>query len=142
MTISDENAMRTAYRRASIIPESFKPVQVNDYTPAITHSDIDNGVITRYFVRPSNTGSPSEIIEVSPPVFNQLNVNNFYTTTSLQWLIRGTIDTTHGLTEDGTPIILQYGVPESNQRSVLIADEDLPGLSIIVTNYLRFYQGL
>ncbi len=142
MTIQRDNELRTSYRQSTRGTATFKPIQIDDFTPLITDKDVTNGSITRYFTRSANNFTPAEIVEISKTVYDGLKTNNFYTVTSLKWLIRGPVDTTTGLTEDNQPIILQYGVIDANQKSITIADKYLPGLALVVTNYVRFYQGL
>ena len=142
MTTQRDNQLRAAYRQSTTSGPAFKPVQVDDYTPSITNKDVTNGWITRYFARTANNFTPAEIVEVSPTAYTKLTTNHFYTTISLRWTLRGPVDTTTGLTDGNQPIILQYGVIDANQKAVQIADEFLPGLALVVTNYVRFYQGL
>jgi hypothetical protein len=118
------------------------PVRIDEYVPFITTKDIQDGEIPRYFVRSTNNSSPAEIVEVAPATFHKLQGHNFYTLVSLRWIIRGPVDTVTGLTDTGQPIILQYGVADANKRSVEIADQIMPGITKVVTNYVRFYQGL
>jgi hypothetical protein len=142
MTIARDNELRLTYARSTNIPSAFVPVKLDEYVPLVTDGDYARGFITRYFVRSANNVATSEIIEVDEGTYNSLYTNNFYVVTSMYWTIRGTVDTTIGLTIDDQPIILQYGVVDANQRAVDIAEQSMPGIKHAVTNLTRFYQGL
>lgn len=140
MSIERDNELRATYGQYAEIPSSMVPIRIDEYVPSITIKNVQAGEITRYFVRSANNSSPAEIIEISATTFHRLYNHNFYILVSLRWIIRGTIDTTVGLTKSGEPIILQYGVIDANKKSVEIGDQSLPGLKNVVTNFLRFYQ--
>jgi hypothetical protein len=129
------------YERLGGGPQALLPVDVPDYTPVINRKDIDNGEIVRYFARPVHQRSPSEIVEISKPTFQNLSNNKLYNVVSLRWLIRGKIDDVPGLTNINTPTRLYTGVRTANRLSVEIADERMPGLKTIITDYIKFWQG-
>lgn len=142
MGIPRDNELRTAYRNAVSVSSTFKPVRITEYVPFITSKDTERGYVNRYFVCPVSESTPAAIIEVDQSTFTKLQSNNFYKFTTLKWIIRGAIDTVTALTETQQPIILRYGVVDANKKAVEIANGELPGMADIVTNFVRFYQGL
>jgi hypothetical protein len=129
------------YQRLGGGPSVFQPVDVIDYVPLINKKDIDNGEIIRYFARPVHQSSPSEIVEIDKPTFQSLSNNKLYNVVSLRWLIRGKVADIPGLTNINTPTRLYTGVRTANRLFIETADEKMPGLKTIITDYLKFWQG-
>jgi hypothetical protein len=131
----------SVYERLGRAPSSLKPVDVIDYVPVITKRDLDSGEIIRYFSRPVHQRSPSEIVEIDKATFQNLSNNKLYNLVSIRWLIRGKIDDVPGLTNINTPTRLYTGVSTANRLFVESADEQMPGLRHVITNYTKFWQG-
>lgn len=129
------------YRQLGAAPSTFIPVDVIDYVPVITNSDFQTGEIIRYFARPVHQHSPSEIVEIDKSTYQKLIGNLLYNTVSIRWIIRGKIDDIPGLTSTNTPTRLYTGVRTANRLFVESADDKMPGLKTIVTNYTKFWQG-
>lgn len=130
------------YNQVSRPLNTFVPVRIFDYTPVITNDAVTTGEILRYFTRPVHQLSTSDIQEIDETTFTNLINHNFYTTVSLRWQIAGPLDDTYGLTDDQSIVRLRTGVITANTLNVELANEKLPGLSSIITDYSRFYQGV
>ncbi len=135
----EESAL--VYQRLGGGPPTLQPVDVPDYTPIIQKKDIEAGEIVRYFARPVHHSSPSEITEIDKPTFQDLSNNKLYNVVSMRWLIRGVVADIPGLTNINTPTRLYTGVRTANRLFVEAANEKMPGLKTIITDYLKFWQG-
>ena len=135
----EESAL--TYQRLGRAPSALIPVDVIEHVPFIDQKDRDKGEIVRYFARPVHQRSASEIVEVDKSTYQSLSNNKLYNLVSIRWLIRGKLDDVPGLTNINTPTRLYTGVSTANRLFVEAADEKMPGLRTIVTNYTKFWQG-
>jgi hypothetical protein len=133
--------MFRVYERLGGSPQALLPVDVPDYVPIINKKDIDAGEIIRYFARPVHQHSSSEIVEIDKTTFQNLINKKLYNVVSLRWLIRGKVADIPGLTNINTPTRLYTGVRTANRLFIETADEKMPGLKTIITDYLKFWQG-
>ena len=100
--------------------------------PTVTKSDVENGFITRYFVRLSN--DKSYTVEVDENQFSQFNSNQRFTTAMVNWKIVGkkeTISLTNGIKING--------VEDINRIAVSQVDLTFGGLLHYITNYLEYW---
>lgn len=141
MSFFDIRDMMDTYRRVGM-SQLFKPITIYDHTPTITPRDISRGEIIRYFARPAQQTSHVDIQEIDKSTYIKLQRNVLYTVVEVRWQISGPLYDEYTLTESESPIRLRSGVIDGNRRSVELADERLPGLRQVVTQYARFYQGL
>ena len=111
-----------------------------DKLPTISRQDLDNGVVTRYFVRKTNL-EDGEILEVSKPMSLKLQQNSLYRIVEVLWRIRGRQDDVPAPRRLDMPVRLYTGVVTSNRRAVEEASKEMPGLQHKLTDYLQFYQG-
>jgi hypothetical protein len=133
--------MMDTYRRVGAA-QVFKPIAVYDHTPTVTPRDVAQGEFTRYFARPSQQTSHVDIQEIDRSTYIKLQRNALYTVVEVRWQISGPLHDEYTLTESSPPVRLRSGVMDSNRRSIELANERLPGLTQVVTQYARFYQGL
>ena len=139
MSIQD---MMDTYRRVNASPSTFTPIQIHDHTPTVESQDKVRGSLTRYFTRPVQQTSHTDIQEIDQRTYTKPRTNKLYTVVAVRWQISGPLIDEYSLTESETPVRLRSGVISGNQRSIELASETLVGLSQAVTNYSRFYQGL
>jgi hypothetical protein len=132
--------MISQYRLLGNYVESFQPKNLPAFTPTITPRDIANGEITRYFCRQVNRRSHEDIREISPEMAVRIRNDRWYQVIEIRWKITGRLDSERGLTPDGDPVILRVGVVEANRRSVMLAEEEMPGIKYLFQNYQRFWQ--
>lgn len=96
-------------------------------------NDFTKDSFERYFIKKRNE---NKIIEVDEKQFSNRTLNkNLYQTISLNWMIRGNINTTKK--SNG---IIQYGISDINKKTVYENDKIMNGLKDYLTNYLQFYQ--
>lgn len=102
------------------------------YTPIVTQSDFDRGVIRRYFTRQVN--DLYYITEIDEKQYNRFKQNPRFIVTFIDWKIRGTKETVK--LKNGTNI---YGVADMNR--ILVADTDLTfgGLSSYIKDYTEYW---
>lgn len=131
----------TIYNTIASAPQSLLPVDIIEYNPILSKKEIENGAITRYFCRPLQQNSPSEIIEIDKQTFLQLQTHTLYNTIDIKWLIRGKLDDIMGLTDINTPVRIYTGVITANKLTIELANEKMPGIIHILTDYLKFYIG-
>jgi hypothetical protein len=129
------------YNRVGKPPKSLLPVDTVYHTPIISVQDNSNGEILRYFCRRTHHSSPGEIVEVSKQTYNSLKSNSMYLTVEVRWLVKGKILDVVGLTNSNSPTRLYTGVETANKLFVEEANKKLVGLKIIITDYIKFWQG-
>lgn len=99
--------------------------------PRPTSSDYQAGEMERFFVQKRN--SPlNTIIEIDSVQYNKINTNNQPGINGVIWKGIRLVWKISKLPKDDAYL--------ANQRTVIAANVDFPGLSKIVTNNLEFYQ--
>lgn len=86
--------------------------------------DYANGFYTRYFIK---RHFQNVISEVSKDTFSQAN-DEFYIKVELKWKLTGPLN----------DIGIEKGVYDTNQRLVLLAENDMVGIRNYVTNYTEY----
>ena len=128
---NDQTSIITLYKKLNNAQTNFN--HVRDHHVIITKKDVQQGSITRYFLKKVNE---TLIIEISLETAQQyvaLKIDNVqYTLGSLKWRITGPIDTVD------TPITI-LGVFDENNKAIKQLEQTLPGLSNKLTNPLEFY---
>jgi len=105
-----------------------------DYIPTIQQSDLDNGIIPRYFGRKSNEVD-GEIIELNESLHGKLSNSPLYQLVKLSWRISGKLEDIYvGTTRTYT------GVVSANILSTLEAEKQLPGIMGKISDPLQYYQ--
>ena len=102
--------------------------------PKITQTDINNGFVTRYFVRHISTKA---ITEIDKKQYEQFKTNNFYETIDFPWIITGFAN---NIVATDNQII--YGTQHKNVVTTQFYDKKLPGLSRYLPNPLEYFQGV
>lgn len=101
--------------------------------PKITQNDINNGYVTRYFVRHIST---KVVTEVDKKQYETFRVNTLYQNISFPWVIDGFANDI--LATDGKVI---YGTKHKNTVTTQFYDKKLPGLARLLSNSLEYFQG-
>ena len=102
--------------------------------PKITQTDINNGYVTRYFLRHIST---KLITEVDKRQYEAFKNNVLYEKIDLEWSIMGFAN--DKLAADGKLI---YGTKHKNTVTTQFYDKKLPGLSRYLPNPLEYFQGV
>ncbi len=101
--------------------------------PKITQIDINNGYVTRYFVRNVSTKVVTEVDKKQYDTFKQ---NTLYETVDFPWVITGLANDV--IATDGKII---YGTKHKNTVTTQFYDKKLPGLTRLLNNPLEYFQG-
>ena len=101
-------------------------------TPIITQSDVDAGVVIRYFAKYANDNRT--VVEIDRLQYERLQGNPRFTTVTLEWRIVGQLNTT--TTSNG---IVYRGIKELNEQAVANADLTFRGLRRYITNFEEFW---
>ena len=107
----------------------------DSYFPSPSETDYKKGYLYRYFVQKSND-LQSPIYEVNSQTYTRLSSLPDYTTISIRWRITGPTEKKFDVDDN----IIDFGVRESNKRSVKLKSEIMPGLKYRLNNYLQFYK--
>lgn len=107
------------------------------YNPLPSKKDYEQTYIDRYFVKRRN--SNDSIIEISKNQYNTLSQKeigideNLYIGTSLQWKIYGILYDKYE-----NDLIIEYGVYDTNKRTVQLKEKELPTLNKYLNQYAQF----
>jgi len=116
------------------IKTEYNSIQV--YNPIITSNDIDQGFITRYFLKKINSTVILEINKDQEADYNSKKIDpNLYTLSTIKWVITGPIN------NEVTGNIIRESVASQNKKAVVNANLNMPGLSIKLRNYIELYVG-
>jgi hypothetical protein len=100
----------------------------------ITSADINQGYIIRYFIKRINEQA---ILEIDNAQYTKYMSNEFdtnmYVATKMYWFISGASD---DVRENG---VLVKGVVTKNQTQIKQSEQQVPGLSKLLTDPLQFY---
>jgi hypothetical protein len=102
--------------------------------PKITQTDINNGYVTRYFVR---NVSAKVVTEVDKKQYDTFKQNTLYETVDFPWLITGLANDV--LAIDGKII---YGTKHKNTVTTVFYNKKMPGLDRLLINSLEYFQGV
>ena len=102
--------------------------------PKIKQRDIDNGFVTRYFVRNVSTKMITEVDKVQ---YDKFKSNAFFETLELPWEFTGFANDT--LATDNTII---YGTRHKNVVTTEFYNKRMPGLNRLLRNPLEYFQGV
>jgi hypothetical protein len=98
----------------------------------VTNDDVDNKVVTRYFIKPINNNS--QLMEIDAQQFTKFKNNNRFLTTKIDWKIVGN-PKTNALTNG----VVDLGVEDYNKEQVRKADITFGGLTTYIRDYLEFW---
>jgi hypothetical protein len=88
--------------------------------------------ITRYILKKINE---NKFLEIDESQFLFSRNTPLYISTTLSWKVRGNLN---NIIKNE---VLYKGVIEYNRDSVLLTNNNMPGISNYITNYSQFYQG-
>tara|TARA_Y100001963_G_C6695398_1_gene406717 strand:- start:470 stop:919 length:450 start_codon:yes stop_codon:yes gene_type:complete len=110
------------------------------FTPEPEDEDYKRGSIFRYFARQANSRTAT-ITEIDKEQYESWHKpdsgldKQFYIVSIVKWRVSGPLQ---GYTaDDGT---YRKGVLEGNQDSVLLAEETMPGISLQLQDYIKFWK--
>jgi hypothetical protein len=98
----------------------------------VTNDDVDNKVVTRYFIKSAN--SNSQLMEIDAQQFAKFKTNNRFLTIKIDWKIVGNPKT--NILPNG---VVDLGVEDYNKEQVRKADITFGGLSTYIRDYLEFW---
>lgn len=132
MTI-DANKLRQLYSRYKA-QQLVETLQTNPsfVKPVVTRSDVDRGMITRYFIR--GVSDCSEVLEIDSTQFDDFKNNIRFVTVKLDWKIIGnpySSITPYGATD--------LGVEDYNKKQVEIIDRRFGCLKNYIRDYLELW---
>lgn len=107
--------------------------------PFVTADDFNRGILTRYFAK-RTVQRRGTIYEIDSGQFTSIQNNNIFRKTSIDWIIRGKLEDTLLTLPSGDNILIK-GVISQNKALLGIAEEELPGITNHLQNYMEFYSG-
>jgi hypothetical protein len=123
------------YDEIANIPKSLMFELIDPSTPSVTQQHIEDGFMTRYFVKQVNHAN-GEITEIDQLTYSRLKSNNLYKVISLEWRISGALDDPPSMRHSSN-----LGVISANKLSVKNADQELKGMRSRLVNMTQFWQG-
>lgn len=111
-----------------------------DYIPVIKREDIDKGYIIRYFTRRANLVA-GEITEISVQDKWKLQKIGMFRFVDIPWKISGMLEDIAGEGSVHSPIRKYTGVLTANKENVMLAESNMPGIKLKLTDYRQYYQG-
>ena len=112
---------------------------INNVIPTISNEDIERKIKTRYFAKYA-TQRNGMIYELDGGQYASLQSNNLFLITTIDWILRGKLED-NILTLPSDTNILIKGVISQNKTLVALAEEELPGITNHLKNYVEFYSG-
>lgn len=107
--------------------------------PKITQEDIQRKVKTRYFCK-YTSHRRGTIYEITSGMYAAILDNPLFRKTTIDWIIRGKLED-NVLTLPTGENILVKGVISQNKALLALAEEQLPGITYHLRNYVEFYSG-
>ena len=109
---------------------------ITPYTnkPKITQTDINNGYVTRYFVRNVST---KVVTEIDKKQYEAFKNNELYERIEFPWVITGFAN--DQLSTDNKII---YGTKHRNIVTTNFYENRMPGLKRVLSNPLEYFQGV
>ena len=114
-------------------------VQLFNVTPSISVDDIERKIKTRYFAKYASQ-RVGTIYEVDGGQYTNIINNNLFKKTSIDWIIRGKLEDVVLTLPSGDNILIK-GVISQNKALLALAEEELPGITNHLRNYLELYSG-
>lgn len=107
--------------------------------PSISRQDIENKVKTRYFAK-YTTQRNGVIYEIDGGTYSLIQSNPAFIKTTIDWIIRGKLEDTVLTLPSGDNILIK-GVISQNKALLALTEEELPGITNHLRNYVEFYSG-
>ena len=112
---------------------------IRNVVPTINAEDIQRKVKTRYFAK-YTTQRNGLIYELDGGQYSSVENNSLFRKTTIDWIIRGKLEDTVLTLPSGDNILIK-GVVSQNKTLVALAEEELPGITNHLRNYVEFYSG-
>lgn len=114
-------------------------VTIATVTPTITADDIQSRIKTRYFAK-YTTQRNGLIYEIDGGTYSAIKNNPLFRKTTIDWIIRGKLEDTILTLPSGDNILIK-GVVSQNKALLSLAEEELPGITNHLRNYVELYSG-
>jgi c-di-AMP phosphodiesterase-like protein len=112
---------------------------ITNVIPEVSQEDIDRKVKTRYFAKYA-TQRGSIIYELDRRQYSRIQNNSLFLKTTIDWIIVGKLEDTILTLPTGDNILIK-GVINQNKTLIALAEEELPGVTNHLRNYVEFYSG-
>ena len=112
---------------------------IQNVIPTIAAEDIQKKIKTRYFAKYASQRT-GLVYELDGGQYAAIENNSLFKKTTIDWIICGKIEDTV-LTLANNQNILIKGVISQNKALLALAEEELPGITDHLRNYLEFYSG-
>ncbi len=112
---------------------------ISNVMPTISQEDIQRKVKTRYFAK-YTTQRNGLIYELDGGQYSRIENNSLFLKTTIDWIIVGKFEDTVLTLLSGDNILIK-GVISQNKTLVSLAEEELPGITNHLRNYVEFYSG-
>ncbi len=112
---------------------------ISNVIPSISAEDIERKIKTRYFAKYA-TQRNGTIYELNGGQYSAIQNNSLFLKTTIDWIIRGKLEDTVLTLPAGDNILIK-GVISQNKVLVALAEEELPGITNHLKNYVEFYSG-
>lgn len=107
--------------------------------PVVSENDIEQKIKTRYFAK-YTTQRDGIIYEIDGGQYSAILTNPLFRKTSIDWIIVGKLEDTVLTLPSGDNILIK-GVISQNKALLALAEEQLPGITNHLRNYVEFYSG-
>jgi hypothetical protein len=114
-------------------------VTIRNVIPSVSQEDIQRKIKTRYFAK-YTTQRDGLIYELDGGQYSSIEKNPLFRKTSIDWIIRGKLEDTILTLSSGDNILIK-GVISQNKALLALAEEELPGITNHLRNYVEFYSG-
>jgi len=112
---------------------------ITNVIPKLTQEDIEKKIKTRYFAK-YTVQRNGNIFELDGGQYSSIQNNSLFRKTTIDWIIRGKLEDTILTLGSGDNILIK-GVVSQNKTLVALAEEELPGITNHLKNYVEFYSG-
>ncbi len=112
---------------------------ITNVIPSVSQEDIDRKIKTRYFAK-YTTQRNGLVYELDGGQYSLIQQNPLFRKTTIDWIIRGKLEDTILTLPSGDNILIK-GVISQNKTLVGLAEEELPGITGHLRNYVEFYSG-
>jgi hypothetical protein len=112
---------------------------ISNVLPTISQEDINRKIKTRYFAKYA-TQRNGLIYELDGGQYSLIEKNSLFLKTTIDWVIVGKLEDTVLTLPSGDNILIK-GVISQNKTLIALAEEELPGITNHLRNYVEFYSG-
>jgi hypothetical protein len=112
---------------------------ITNVSPSITDEDIRRKVKSRYFAKYTSQRYGT-VFEITGGMYSNILNNPLFRKTKIDWIICGKLEDTILTLPSGDNILIK-GVISQNKALLGLAEEELPGITNHLRNYMEFYSG-